>query len=62
MKIQIDITCHNPSLMLMTKARAYEGANQEWSLIITFHVPEVGGCEVMNLHIPKWAPTVGVGV
>jgi hypothetical protein len=30
---------------------------------ITFHVPgNVGECEGMNPHTPKWAPILGVGV
>jgi hypothetical protein len=52
--IEINIQCHNLSLGLMTKARAYEGAGQECSLGVTFHVlGSVGDCEGMNLHIPK---------
>jgi hypothetical protein len=41
--------CRNPSLGLAIKARAYEGANQEWNLGVTFHVHgSVGECEGMN--------------
>jgi hypothetical protein len=30
---------------------------------VTFHaLGIVGGCEGMNPHTPKWAPTLGVGV
>jgi hypothetical protein len=55
--------CRNLSLGLTTKARACEGASQEWGLRVTFHTPKnVGDCEGMNLHIPKWAPILGVGV
>jgi hypothetical protein len=58
-----EIICHNPSLKLVTKARACEDVGQEWSLGITFHAPgSVGECEGMKLHTPKWAPTLGVGV
>jgi hypothetical protein len=47
----------------MTKARAYEDAGQECSLGVTFHVlGSVGDYEGMNLHIPKWALTFGIGV
>jgi hypothetical protein len=47
----------------MTKVRACEGASQEWNLIVTFHAPgNMGKCEGMNLHTPKWAPTLGIGV
>jgi hypothetical protein len=53
--------CYDPNLGFVTKARACKGAGQEWSLGVTFHAPEsVGGCEGMNPHIPKWAPTLGV--
>jgi hypothetical protein len=33
----IEITCHNPSLGLVTKVRASKGAGQEWSSQVTFH-------------------------
>ncbi len=57
------IMCHNPSLGLATKERAYKGAGQKWSSRVTFHAPEsVRDYEGMNPHIPKWAPTLGVGV
>jgi hypothetical protein len=55
--------CRNPNLGLITKARACKGANQEKTPRVTFHASgNVGKCEGMNLHIPKWAPTLGVGV
>ncbi len=55
--------CRNHSLGLMTKARACKGAGQEGSPRVTFHVPRsVGECEGMNLHTPKWAPTLRLGV
>jgi hypothetical protein len=55
--------CHNLSLGLETKARACKGAGQEWSSEVTFHASEcLEKCEEMNLHIPKWASTLGVGV
>ncbi len=55
--------CHNPSLKLMTKAKVYEGAGQEWSPGITFRaLGSVGECEGINLHIPKWVPILGIGV
>ncbi len=41
--------------------RAYEGASQEWSLGVTFHVPKsVGECEGMNPTLPT--ATLGVGI
>jgi hypothetical protein len=58
-----DLKCHNPSLGFAINARVCKGAGQEWSLKITFHAPgSVRECEGMNPHIPKWAPTLGVGV
>jgi len=54
---------HNLNFGLVTKARAYKGASQEWNSGITFHVPKsVGECEGMNPHTPKWAFTLGVRV
>jgi hypothetical protein len=54
---------HDPSLGLMIKARACKGEGQEGSTWATSHAPEsVGECEGMNLHTPKWALTLGVGV
>jgi hypothetical protein len=47
-------SCHNPSLGLMTKARACKGVGQEGSLQVTSHAPgNVGECEGINPHIPK---------
>ncbi len=55
--------CRNPNFGLTTKARACKGAGQMWSLGVTFHAFEnVKECEGMNLHTPKWAPTLGVRV
>jgi hypothetical protein len=59
----LPMDCHNLSLGLMTKARPYKGAGQEWSPKVTFHAPRsVGKCEGMNPHTPKWTPILGVGV
>jgi hypothetical protein len=58
-------TCssHNPSLGLVTKARACKGIGQKGSPGITSHAPgSVGECEGMNTHTPKWAPILGIGV
>jgi hypothetical protein len=55
--------CCNPSLEFATKSRDYKVVGQEWGMGITFHAPKsVGECEGMNLHTPKWAPTLGIGV
>jgi hypothetical protein len=52
-----------PLPWLATKARAYKGAGQEGSMGITCHAPEnVGECEGMDFHTPKWALTLGVWV
>jgi hypothetical protein len=52
--------CNNPNLGLVTKATACEGAGQEWSPRVTFHIPgsvgSVGKCEGMNPHTLKWTP------
>ncbi len=62
MKLELE-RCRNLNLGLATKARACKGASQKGILIITFHAPRsVGKCEGMNLHTPKGAPTLGVGV
>jgi len=46
--------CHNPSLGLVTKTRAYEGTGQEGNLGVTFHAPRrAKECEGMNPHTPK---------
>jgi hypothetical protein len=56
-------TCRNLNLGLATKARAYKGAGQEWNPIVAFHALEsLGKCEGNEPHIPKWAPTLGIGV
>ncbi len=55
--------CRNPSLGLTTKARGCKGVGQEWSPGITFHAPKnVGKCEGMNPHTPKWTLALGVVV
>ncbi len=55
--------CCNPNLGLITKAKACKGASQERNLGITFHAPgNVGKCEGINPHIPKWAPILGIRV
>ncbi len=56
-------SCYNFSLGLMTKARPYKRVGQKGSPKVTSHVPRsVGKCEKINLHTPKWAPTLGIGV
>jgi hypothetical protein len=61
--ISLPNICCNLSLGLVTKARACKGASQDGSMGVTSHAPRsVGECEGMNLHIPKWAPILGVGV
>jgi hypothetical protein len=55
--------CRNPSLGLVTKARACKGVGQEGSPGVTSHVPRnARECEGMTPHTPKGAPTLGVGV
>jgi hypothetical protein len=55
--------CHNPNLGFTTKARACKGVGQHGSSGVTFHAHgSVGKCEGMNLHTPKWVPTLGVGI
>jgi len=55
--------CCNPNLGLVTKTRACKGASQKGNMGVTSHVPKsVGKCEGMNLHTPKWTPTLGIGV
>ncbi len=57
------IHCCNPSLGLATKATTCKGASQEWSPKVTFHVlGSLAKSEGMNLHIHKWAPTLGIGI
>ncbi len=59
----LNLECHNLSLRLVTKARAYKGVSQKGSPRVTSHAfGSVGECEGMNHHTPKWAPTLGVGV
>jgi hypothetical protein len=65
-KTYCDIWCRNPSLGLVTKARACKGAGQEWSLRITFHALGVKECErvwgnepphsQMSSHFGSWSP------
>jgi hypothetical protein len=53
----------NPSLGLVTTARAYKSASQEGSPGVTFHAPgSAKECERMNPHTPKGILTLGVGV
>jgi hypothetical protein len=53
----------NPSIGLATKAKACKGVGQERSLGVTSHaLGSVRECEGMNPHIPKWIPTLGVGI
>jgi hypothetical protein len=64
---QIGNLCRNPSLGLVTKARAYKVAGQEGSPRIMMHAPEnARECEGIDLHTPKGTPkgtpTLGVGV
>ncbi len=47
--------CHNPSLGFATKAKACKGVAQKGSLGVWEGV-------IMNIHTPKWAPILGVGV
>jgi hypothetical protein len=55
--------CHDFSLGFATKARAYKGVGLDRRPWVTFHAPRnIGECEEMNPHTPKWAPTLGVGV
>jgi hypothetical protein len=56
-------TCRNPSLGLVTKARACKGVGQEGSPWVTSHaLDNAKECEEMNPHTPKGVPTLGVGV
>jgi hypothetical protein len=53
-KCQFDSQCRNPSLGLMTKARACKGVGQKGSSKVTYHaLGSVGECEGMNPHTPK---------
>jgi hypothetical protein len=52
-----------PSLRLMTKARAYKVANQKGSSGVTFCAPRSAKeCEGANPHTPKLTPIMGVRV
>ncbi len=52
-----DARCCNPSLELMTKAKACKGASQKLNLKITFHAPRsVKECEGMNPTLPSGFP------
>jgi hypothetical protein len=47
----------------MTKARGLERCRLKMQPKNHIHIlGSVGECEGMNPHIPKWAPTLGVGV
>jgi hypothetical protein len=49
--------CRNPSLKLVTRARACKGAGQKGSPRVTSHaLKNVGECEGMNLHTPSALP------
>jgi hypothetical protein len=49
-----EVMCCNPSLRLVTKARACKGVSQEGSPRVTFHAPKSAKeCEGMNPHTPK---------
>jgi hypothetical protein len=62
-RICSDPSCHNPSLGLATKAKAYKDAGLEWSTRVTFRAPEsVGECEGMNPHTTKWAAILGIRI
>ncbi len=57
--------CPNPSLGLATKARLVKGEGQEWSLESHFMFSwdwKYGKVWGVNLHTPKWTPTLGIRV
>jgi len=57
------LKCYNPSLGLVTKARACKVVGQEGSSEVMPHAPgSVGNCEGMNPHTSKGVSTLGVGV
>ncbi len=57
------IKCHNPSLELVTKARACKVSGQKGNPAVTPHTfANVRGCEGMNPHIPKGVSTLVVEV
>jgi hypothetical protein len=61
--VVFNIKCRNPSLRLVTKARACKNAGQEGRSRVTFPTPgSAKECEGMNPHTPKGTPTLGVGV
>jgi hypothetical protein len=46
----------------MTKAPC-KGVGREGNMGVTLHdLGNLGECEGMNSHIPKWVPTLGVGM
>ncbi len=56
-------SCCNPSFGFAIKGKACKNASQDWNLGVTFHAPRnLGKCDGMNLHIPKWAPALGIKV
>jgi hypothetical protein len=55
--------CYNLSLGLVTKVRVCKSVGQKGSPGGTSYTPgNARECEKMNLHTPKWAPTLRVGV
>jgi hypothetical protein len=55
------VTCHNPNLGLVTKARACKSARQEKGLGDAYYTPgSAGECGRMNPHTPKVTRTWGV--
>ncbi len=61
--LEEDDLCRNPSLGLTTKAKACKVMGQEGSPGVTPHaLGSVGKCEGMNLHTPKGASTLGIGI
>ncbi len=62
-QVNIQAYCRNPSLELVTKARACKNEGQQGSPGVTCHAPgSAKECEGMNPHTPKGTPTLGVGV
>jgi hypothetical protein len=63
MDVLIHNGCRNLNLGPTTKVRACKGAGQEGSSRVTSHaLKSVRECEGINLHTPKWAHTLGVGI
>jgi hypothetical protein len=61
--ILLMVICRNPSLGFATKARGCKVAGQEGSPRVMSHAPgSARKCERIDLHTPKGAPTLGVGV